>query len=87
MDVTDEQARAITNWAAEERVIQEVRLFGERSPLGIRPQESGDSGVRFGPKPKLSAHQIHEIKQRKEAGESCASCSVLRSECKHSRLG
>jgi DNA invertase Pin-like site-specific DNA recombinase len=29
------------------------------------------SGVKFGPKFKLSAHQIEQIKKRREAGESC----------------
>jgi hypothetical protein len=27
--------------------------------------------VKFGPKFKFSAHQIQEIRERKEAGESC----------------
>jgi DNA invertase Pin-like site-specific DNA recombinase len=29
------------------------------------------AGVKFGPKPKLSGHQIQEIRLRKELGESC----------------
>ena len=29
------------------------------------------AGVRFGPKPKLTRHQIEEVRRRKELGESC----------------
>ena len=35
------------------------------------------SGVKFGPKFKLSAHQVEEIRKRREAGESC--CFLARS--------
>jgi DNA invertase Pin-like site-specific DNA recombinase len=34
-------------------------------------QRARQSGVKFGPKFKLSAHQIEEIRKRREAGESC----------------
>jgi DNA invertase Pin-like site-specific DNA recombinase len=34
-------------------------------------QRARQSGIKFGPKFKLSAHQIEEIRRRREAGESC----------------
>jgi DNA invertase Pin-like site-specific DNA recombinase len=47
----------------------------ERDLISIRTSEGRErakrSGVRFGPKPKLSSHQIEEIRKRREAGESC----------------
>jgi DNA invertase Pin-like site-specific DNA recombinase len=47
----------------------------ERDLIVIRTSEGRErakrAGVRFGPKPKLSSHQIAEIRQRREAGESC----------------
>jgi DNA invertase Pin-like site-specific DNA recombinase len=47
----------------------------ERDLIALRTNEgrarARQSGVKFGPKFKLSPHQIEEIKKRKEAGESC----------------
>lgn len=45
MDLTDNQVRAITNWAAEERVIEEVRLFGSRAKGYARPDSDVDLAV------------------------------------------
>ena len=47
----------------------------ERYLIALRTSDGRErakkSGVRFGPKPKLSAHQIEEVRRRKELGESC----------------
>jgi DNA invertase Pin-like site-specific DNA recombinase len=47
----------------------------ERSLIALRTADGRErakqSGVRFGPKPKLNHHQIKEIRRRKDAGESC----------------
>jgi DNA invertase Pin-like site-specific DNA recombinase len=47
----------------------------ERDLIAIRTSEGRErakrSGVRFGPKPKLSFHQVEEIRCRRELGESC----------------
>ena len=47
----------------------------ERDLIALRTSEGRQrakaSGVKFGPKFKLSAHQVAEIRNRKEAGESC----------------
>ena len=47
----------------------------ERDLIALRTSDGRErakkSGVKFGPKPKLNAHQLQEIRQRKEAGESC----------------
>ena len=47
----------------------------ERDLIAIRTAEGRErarkNGVRFGPKPKLSFHQIEEIRKRREQGESC----------------
>ena len=47
----------------------------ERSLISIRTTDGRErarkSGVKFGPKFKLTRHQIEEIKRRKELGESC----------------
>lgn len=55
-------------------VLSGVAKF-ERDLIALRTSDGRErakkAGVRFGPKPKLSAHQIQEIKERKEAGESC----------------
>jgi DNA invertase Pin-like site-specific DNA recombinase len=34
-------------------------------------QRARQSGVKFGPKFKLTPHQIEEVRKRREAGESC----------------
>jgi DNA invertase Pin-like site-specific DNA recombinase len=47
----------------------ELNLIALRTNEGrVRARQSG---VKFGPKFKLSAHQMEEIRKRKEAGESC----------------
>jgi DNA invertase Pin-like site-specific DNA recombinase len=47
----------------------------EKDLIALRTNEgrarARQSGVKFGPKPKLSGHQVQEIRKRKEAGESC----------------
>ena len=47
----------------------------EKDLIALRTNEgrarARQSGVKFGPKFKLSSHQIEEIRQRREAGESC----------------
>jgi DNA invertase Pin-like site-specific DNA recombinase len=47
----------------------------ERDLIALRTHEgrqrAKQSGVKFGPKFKLSPHQIDEIRKRREAGESC----------------
>jgi DNA invertase Pin-like site-specific DNA recombinase len=47
----------------------------ERDLIVIRTNEgrvrAKQAGVKFGPKFKLSPHQIQEIRKRREAGESC----------------
>jgi len=47
----------------------------ERDLIALRTNEgrirAKQSGVKFGPKPKLTAHQVQEIRRRKELGESC----------------
>lgn len=47
----------------------------ERDLIALRTsdgrQRAMKSGVKFGPKFKLSPHQIDEIRRRKEQGESC----------------
>jgi DNA invertase Pin-like site-specific DNA recombinase len=47
----------------------------ERDLIAIRTAEgrkrAKKNDVRFGPKPKLSFHQIEEIRRRREQGESC----------------
>ena len=47
----------------------------ERSLIALRTSDGRErakkAGVRFGPKPKLTHHQIEEITRRKDAGESC----------------
>jgi DNA invertase Pin-like site-specific DNA recombinase len=47
----------------------------ERDLINLRTSDGRErakkAGVRFGPKPKLSAHQIDEIRRRRELGESC----------------
>jgi DNA invertase Pin-like site-specific DNA recombinase len=47
----------------------------ERDLIALRTNEgrarARQSGVKFGPKFKLSPHQIEEIRKRREAGESC----------------
>ena len=47
----------------------------ERDLIALRTSDGRErakkSGVRFGPKPKLTRHQIEEIRRRKELGESC----------------
>ena len=47
----------------------------ERDLINLRTSEGRGramkAGVKFGPKPKLSAHQLQEIRRRREAGESC----------------
>jgi DNA invertase Pin-like site-specific DNA recombinase len=47
----------------------ELNLIALRTNEGrVRARHSG---VKFGPKFKLSQHQVEEIRRRKEAGESC----------------
>jgi DNA invertase Pin-like site-specific DNA recombinase len=54
-------------------------LFGmaefERDLIALRTSDGRErakkAGVKFGPKFKLSGHQVQEIRKRKEAGESC----------------
>ena len=47
----------------------------ERHLIALRTSEGRQrakkSGVKFGPKFKLSPHQIDEVGRRKENGESC----------------
>jgi DNA invertase Pin-like site-specific DNA recombinase len=47
----------------------------ERDLIALRTSEGRErakaAGIKFGPKFKLSPHQIEEIKQRKKLGESC----------------
>ena len=47
----------------------------EKDLIALRTNEgrarARQSGVKFGPKFKLSPHQIEEIRKRREAGESC----------------
>jgi DNA invertase Pin-like site-specific DNA recombinase len=47
----------------------------ERNLISLRTSDGRErakkAGVKFGPKPKLSSHQIEEVRQRKERGESC----------------
>jgi DNA invertase Pin-like site-specific DNA recombinase len=47
----------------------------ERDLIALRTSDGRErakkAGVKFGPKPKLSSHQIEEVRQRKERGESC----------------
>jgi DNA invertase Pin-like site-specific DNA recombinase len=47
----------------------------ERDLILLRTNEgrvrARQSGIKFGPKFKLSPHQIEEIRRRREAGESC----------------
>ena len=47
----------------------------EKDLINLRTNEgrarARQSGVKFGPKFKLSPHQVEEIRRRKEAGESC----------------
>ena len=47
----------------------------ERDLIALRTSEGRQrakkSGVKFGPKFKLSPHQIDEVRRRKENGESC----------------
>jgi DNA invertase Pin-like site-specific DNA recombinase len=47
----------------------ELNLIALRTNEGTT--RARQSGVKFGPKFKLSSHQIQEIRKRKEAGESC----------------
>jgi DNA invertase Pin-like site-specific DNA recombinase len=47
----------------------ELNLIALRTNEGR--ERARKSGVKFGPKFKLSSHQIQEIRKRKEAGESC----------------
>jgi DNA invertase Pin-like site-specific DNA recombinase len=47
----------------------------ERTLIALRTSDGRErakkAGVKFGPKPKLTHHQIEEVKRRKELGESC----------------
>jgi DNA invertase Pin-like site-specific DNA recombinase len=47
----------------------------ERDLISLRTSDGRErakrAGVKFGPKPKLSRHQIEEVRLRKELGESC----------------
>jgi DNA invertase Pin-like site-specific DNA recombinase len=47
----------------------------ERDLIALRTSDGRErakkAGVKFGPKFKLSGHQVQEIRKRKEAGESC----------------
>jgi DNA invertase Pin-like site-specific DNA recombinase len=47
----------------------------EKELIALRTSDGRErakkAGVKFGPKPKLSSHQIDEVRQRKERGESC----------------
>jgi DNA invertase Pin-like site-specific DNA recombinase len=47
----------------------------ERDLISLRTNEGRErakrAGVKFGPRFKLSPHQIEEIRKRREAGESC----------------
>jgi DNA invertase Pin-like site-specific DNA recombinase len=47
----------------------ELNLIALRTNEGR--MRARQSGVKFGPKFKLSSHQMQEIRKRKEAGESC----------------
>jgi DNA invertase Pin-like site-specific DNA recombinase len=47
----------------------------ERDLIALRTSDGRErakkAGVKFGPKFKLSWHQIEEVRRRREAGESC----------------
>jgi DNA invertase Pin-like site-specific DNA recombinase len=47
----------------------------ERDLIALRTSDGRErakkAGVKFGPKFKLSQHQIEEIRKRRESGESC----------------
>jgi DNA invertase Pin-like site-specific DNA recombinase len=47
----------------------------ERDLIALRTSDgrarAKNAGVRFGPKPKLSRHQMEEIRLRRDRGESC----------------
>ncbi len=47
----------------------------ERDLIALRTSDgrkrAKEAGVKFGPKPKLTRHQLEEIKKRKELGKSC----------------
>jgi DNA invertase Pin-like site-specific DNA recombinase len=47
----------------------------ERDLIALRTSDGRErakkAGVRFGPRPKLTRHQIDEVRRRKELGESC----------------
>jgi DNA invertase Pin-like site-specific DNA recombinase len=49
----------------------------ERDLIALRTSEGGQraraSGIKFGPKFKLSPYQMDEIRRRKETGASCRS--------------
>jgi DNA invertase Pin-like site-specific DNA recombinase len=47
----------------------------ERDLIALRTSDGRErakkAGVKFGPKPKLTRHQLEEVRRRKELGESC----------------
>jgi DNA invertase Pin-like site-specific DNA recombinase len=47
----------------------------ERDLIALRTSDGRErakrAGVKFGSKPKLTRHQLEEVRRRKELGESC----------------
>src|SRR6185436_16816665 len=67
-------------WANTSTAIGKLMLLSgvaefERDLISLRTSDGRErakrAGVKFGPKPKLSRHQIEEVRLRKELGESC----------------
>src|SRR5262249_32686091 len=63
-------------WANTSSAVGKLMLTEfERDLIAIRTAEGRErarkNGVRVGPKPKLSLHQIEKIRKRREQGESC----------------
>jgi DNA invertase Pin-like site-specific DNA recombinase len=53
----------------------------ERDLIALRTSDGRErakkAGVRFGPRPKLTRHQIDEVRRRKELGESCRFLALI----------
>lgn len=62
-------------WVYENVCAAIKRTTGLRDLIALRTSEgrarARRSGIKFGPKFKLSPHQMEEIRRRKEAGDSC----------------
>jgi predicted nucleotidyltransferase len=48
MDLTEQQVRAIRQWAMQARHVREVRLFGSRAKGGARPNADVDLALTVG---------------------------------------